>query len=176
MIKKSYKQRLKKINTFIFDIDGVITDSILIMHPSGEFLRNMSTKDGYALKRAIDGGYNVFIISGGDSESMRKRLEYLGIKHIYMGVSDKLKVYKELKEKHKFKNKEVMYMGDDIPDFSIMKTVGIPTCPKDAANEIKEISSYISHFKGGRGAVRDVIEQTMKVHKKWMVNKEIQAN
>lgn len=176
MIKQSYKQRLKKITSFIFDVDGVITDSILIMHPSGEFLRNMSTKDGYAIRRAVDAGYHVFIISGGESESMRKRLEYLGVKEIYMGVSNKLSVYKEIKEKYDLKNKEVMYMGDDIPDYEIMKSVGISTCPKDAANEIKDISSYISHFKGGRGAVRDVIEQTMKVHKKWLPNSEIQAN
>lgn len=176
MLKPSYKQKLKKVTTFILDIDGVITDSVLIMHPSGEFLRNMSTKDGYAIKKAIDLGFNVFIISGGESASMRKRLEYLGVKEVYMSVKDKMGVYKQLKEKYKLKNKEVMYMGDDIPDLEVMLSVGISTCPKDAANEIKEIANYISHFKGGKGAVRDVIEQTLKVHKKWMLKSTIQAN
>lgn len=176
MIKKSYKQGLKKITTFIFDIDGVIADSIIMMHPSGEFLRNMSTKDGYAIRRALDSGYHLFVISGGESQSMQKRLEYLGIKEIHMGVKDKLKVYQKLKEKYDLKNKEILYMGDDIPDLAIMKEVGISTCPKDSANEVKGIADYISHFKGGRGAVRDIIEQTMKIHKKWLTDTEIQSN
>lgn len=176
MLKPSYKQRLKKISTFILDIDGVITDGQLLMHPSGEFLRNMSTRDGYAIKKAANSGFNVIIISGGESESMRKRLSYLDVKEIHMGVSDKLSVYKGIKKSYGLKNKEVLYMGDDIPDYDIMKEVGIATCPKDAVNEIKDISDYISHFKGGKGAVRDVIEQTLKIHKKWILETKTKAN
>lgn len=176
MLKPSYKQKLQKITTFILDVDGVITDGQLLMHPSGEFLRNMSTRDGYAIKKAANSGFNVIIISGGDSESMRKRLSYLDVKEIYMGVKDKVEVYKEIKAKLGFKNKEVLYMGDDLPDYAVMKEVGIATCPKDAVNEIKDISDYISHFKGGKGAVRDVIEQTLKIHKKWLIESKTQAN
>lgn len=176
MAKISYKKKLKAITTFIFDIDGVITDGKLIMHPSGEFLRNMSVKDGYALRRAIDAGYQVFIISGGESESMRKRLAYLGIKEIYMGSSNKIKSYKEIKEKYNLKNKEVVYMGDDIPDCELLATVGVSVAPKDAVFEVKEIVDYISHYRGGRGAVRDIIEQVMKIHKKWTLPSNLQAN
>lgn len=176
MLKPSYKQKLKKITTFILDIDGVITDGQLLMHPSGEFLRNMSTRDGYAIKKAANSGFNVIIISGGESESMRKRLSYLDTTEIHMGVKDKVEVYKKLKQKYSIKNKEVLYMGDDIPDYEIMQEVGIATCPKDAVNEIKNISDYISHFKGGKGAVRDVIEQTLKIHKKWLIESKTQAN
>jgi 3-deoxy-D-manno-octulosonate 8-phosphate phosphatase (KDO 8-P phosphatase) len=176
MLKLSYKQKLKKVTTLIFDVDGVITDGVLLMHPSGEFLRNMSTRDGYAIKKAAQSGLNVIIISGGESESMRKRLSFLDVTEIHMAVKDKVTVYRKLKSKYKFKNKEVLYMGDDLPDYEIMQEVGIATCPKDAVNEIKEISDYISHFKGGKGAVRDVIEQTLKIHKKWMNKTSIQAN
>ena len=176
MLKPSYKQKLKKISTFILDVDGVITDGQLLMHPSGEFLRNMSTRDGYAIKKAANSGFNVIIISGGESESMRKRLSFLDVTEIHMAVKDKVEVYKKLKEKYSLKNKEVLYMGDDLPDYEIMQEVGIATCPKDAVNEIKNISDYISHFKGGKGAVRDVIEQTLKIHKKWMVESKTQAN
>ncbi len=176
MIKLSYKQKLKKVTTFIFDIDGVITDGVLMMHPSGEFLRNMSTRDGYAMRKASAEGFNVFIISGGESQSMRKRLEYLDVTEIFMAVGDKLSVYKTLKEKYNLKNKEVIFMGDDIPDYDLMNVVGIPTCPKDACQEIKDVADYISHYKGGKGAVRDVIEQTLKVHKKWLTKGQLQAN
>lgn len=176
MKKISYKKQLKAITTFIFDIDGVITDGKLIIHPSGEFLRNMSVKDGYALRRAIDAGYHVFIISGGESVSMRKRLEYLGIKEIYMSTSNKMVAYKEIKEKYKLKNKEVVYMGDDIPDCELLSTVGLSVSPKDAVFEVKEIVNYISHYRGGKGAVRDIIEQVMKIQGKWNTKSNLQAN
>lgn len=176
MQKPSYKQSLKNINTFIFDVDGVITDGVLLMHPSGEFLRNMSTRDGYAIKKAASSGFKVIIISGGDSESMRRRLSFLDVTEIHMAVKDKVAVYKEIKEKYNIKDEEVVYMGDDIPDYEIMQEVGIATCPNDAVQEIKSISDYISHYKGGNGAVRDIIEQTLKIHDKWMKNMNIQAN
>lgn len=176
MSKLSYKEKLDKINTFIFDVDGVITNGVLLMHPSGEFLRNMSTRDGYALKKAASSGFNVIIISGGDSESMRKRLSFLDAAEIHMGVKNKVEVYKEVKERFGLNDEQVLYMGDDIPDYEIMQEVGIATCPKDAVQEIKSISHYISHYNGGNGAVRDIIEQTLKIHKKWMNNLNIQAN
>ncbi len=176
MTKPSYKTNLKEITTFIFDIDGVITDGILIMHPSGEFLRNMSVKDGYAIKQAINNGYNVFIISGGESKSMKKRLQFLGIKEVYMGVSNKEKVYRKLKKKYKLTNKEVIYMGDDIPDLGVLGKVGISSCPQDAVQEVREVCEYVSHYAGGKGAVRDVIRQVLKVNNQWNVSSNVQAN
>lgn len=176
MTKPSYKTNLKEITTFIFDIDGVITDGVLMMHPSGEFLRNMSVKDGYAIKQAIHKKYNVFIISGGNSKSMKKRLQFLGVKEVHLGVSNKEKVYRKLKKKYNLTNKEIVYMGDDIPDMGVMTKVGISCCPQDAAMEIREISNYVSHYPGGRGAVRDIIRQVLKVNNHWGVSPDIPAS
>ncbi|MDB9932761.1 HAD hydrolase family protein [Flavobacteriales bacterium] len=176
MEKPSYKQQLHLIKTVFLDIDGVITDSKLIMHPSGEFLRNMSTRDGYAIKKAANSGIKVFIISGGSSESMRKRLAFLDVSEIHMGVKDKVAVLNTILDSHGFTKEEAIYMGDDIPDYAVMQEVGISACPKDACNEILGIADYVSHKNGGEGAVRDVLEQLLKIKGKWMDEFNTQAN
>jgi len=164
---KSYKEIMNAITTFVFDVDGVITDGSVTISPTGEMIRKMNIRDGFAMKAAIESGYNVCIISGGSNEGVRIRLKNLGITDIYLGSPDKVETFKEYCELYHISPENVLYMGDDIPDFHIMKLVGLPTCPQDSAPEIKSISNYISHINGGKGAVRDVIEQVMKVQGKW---------
>ncbi len=167
MEDKSYKEYLNHITTFIFDVDGVLTDGTITITTSGEQLRRMNIKDGYAMKTAVDAGYNVCIISGGSNEGVRKRLQGLGIKDIYLGAHNKVVQYEEYLNNYNLKADEIIYVGDDIPDHPVMSLVGLPCCPQDAAIEIKAISKYISHQKGGKGCVRDIIEQVMKVQGKW---------
>ena len=164
---KSYKEILNDITTFVFDIDGVLTDSSVHVSQNGEMLRIMNIRDGFAMKAAIESGYNVCIISGGSNEGVRIRLQNLGIKDIHLASSNKVKTFKEYTELHNINPEHVLYMGDDIPDYHVMKLVGLSTCPQDAVPEIKAISKYISHVNGGKGAVREVIEQVMKVQGKW---------
>ena len=168
MDSKSYKEYLKDIKAFIFDVDGVLTDSSVLVTSEGEMLRKMSTRDGFALKTAVDAGFLVCIISGGKNEGVRKRPEGLGIKEVILGAHDKVKHYKEFIKKYSLTTDEIVYMGDDIPDVPVMKLVGLPCCPQDAAPEVKAISEYISHVNGGCGAARDIIEQVMKVRGLWM--------
>ena len=168
MAKKNYKALLKNITTLIFDIDGVLTDSYLLVTTNGDLLRKMHTRDGYALRAAVEAGLTICIISGGKNEGVRQRLEGLGIKDIILGAHDKVHHYNQLLKKYNLSADEVAYMGDDIPDFPVMKLVGQPCCPQDAALEIKAISDYISHVNGGCGAARDIIEQVMKVKGLWM--------
>jgi len=165
---KSYKEIMNEITTFVFDVDGVLTDGSVFVTNEGEMQRTMSIRDGYALKAAIESGYNVCIISGGSNEGVRIRLRNLGITDIHLGTPDKVKTFKEYTDVYGINPEQVLYMGDDIPDYHVMKLVGLPTCPQDASPEIKSISKYISHIKGGKGAARDVIEQVMKVQGKWM--------
>ena len=163
----SYKELLHNITTFIFDVDGVLTDSTVHITPNGEMLRTMNIRDGFAMKAAIESGYNVCIISGGNNEGVRIRLKNLGITDIHLAAPNKVETFKEYIELYHINPEHVLYMGDDIPDFHVMKLVGLPTCPQDAAQEIKAISKYISHKNGGKGAVREIIEQVMKVQGKW---------
>lgn len=164
---KSYKEVLNQITTFIFDVDGVLTDSTVHVTPTGEMLRIMNIRDGFAIKAAIESGYQVCIISGGNNEGVRIRLQNLGVTNIHLASPDKVKTFKEYIELYHINPDAVLYMGDDIPDFHVMKLVGLPTCPQDASPEIKAISKYISHKNGGKGAVREVIEQVMKTQGKW---------
>jgi 3-deoxy-D-manno-octulosonate 8-phosphate phosphatase (KDO 8-P phosphatase) len=164
---KSYKELMNTIDTFIFDVDGVLTDGTVHVSPTGEMLREMHIRDGFAMKAALESGYNVCIISGGSNEGVRIRLRNLGVHDIHLGSPDKVATFKEYIELYTIKPENVLYMGDDIPDFHVMQLVGLPTCPQDASSEIKAISTYISHVNGGKGAVRDVIEQVMKVQGKW---------
>ena len=164
---KSYKQIMNHITTFIFDVDGVLTDGTVRVSQTGEMLRDMHIRDGFAMKAALECGYNVCIISGGSNEGVRIRLRNLGITDIHLAAPDKVATFKEYIDLYNIKPEEVLYMGDDIPDYHVMQLVGLPTCPQDASPEIKGISNYISHINGGKGAVRDVIEQVMKVQGKW---------
>ena len=165
---KNYKELMNDITTFIFDVDGVLTDSAVFVTTEGEILRTMNIRDGYAIKAAVESGYNVCIISGGSNEGVRVRLRNLGVTDIHLGTPDKVETFKEYVELYSINPEQVLYMGDDIPDYHVMKLVGLPTCPQDATPEIKGISTYISHVNGGKGAARDVIEQVMKVQGKWM--------
>lgn len=162
-----FLQKLKEITTFIFDVDGVLTNGDILASDSGEFLRTFNIKDGYALQLAVKRGYHVCIISGGKGKAMEKRFEGLGIKAVFLGVADKVQVFEAYLEKFQLKATEVIYMGDDIPDLKVMKLVGLPTCPADAVPEIKAVSQYISPYTGGKTAVRDIIEKTMRVQEKW---------
>ena len=161
------KGKLKPIKAFILDVDGVLTDGKVITMPDGDQLRSMNIKDGYALQHAVKKGYHVSIISGGTSESVRLRLNGLGIKEVNLGCKNKISVFEELKSKFNLDREEILYMGDDIPDYKVMQAVGFAACPKDAADEIKSISHYISPKKGGEGCVRDLIEQVLRLHEKW---------
>lgn len=163
----NYPENLSQITTFIFDIDGVLTDGSVILEPTGEQTRTMNIKDGFALQLAVKKGYRVAIISGGKNEIVRKRFTGLGIHDVYMGAGHKWDSFDELKLTYNLEDHEILYMGDDIPDYEIMATIGLPTCPSDAATEIKQIAQYISPLGGGRGAVRDVIEKVMRAQNKW---------
>jgi 3-deoxy-D-manno-octulosonate 8-phosphate phosphatase (KDO 8-P phosphatase) len=166
-MENNYKEGLKNISTFIFDVDGVLTDGSLLIDSEGNMLRKMNVKDGYALKVAIDSGYNVCIISGGNNESVRKRLKGLGIKEIHLGSENKTEQLNLFIKKYDLDKKNILFMGDDIPDIPVLKIIGLPCCPQDATPEVKNLCSYVSHKNGGMGAVRDVIEQVMKIQNKW---------
>ena len=167
-MEKSYKEYLNNISTFIFDVDGVLTNGSVQVTANGDLLRSMSVKDGYALKKAVKAGYTVCIISGGKNEGVRTRLRDLGITDIYLGIDDKVEQLDEFFDIYDIKAENVLYMGDDIPDMYPMQLIGLPTCPQDAVPEVKGVSKYISHKNGGEGCVRDVIEQVMKVQAKWI--------
>lgn len=164
----NYKAKLHNISTFIFDYDGVMTDGVIVINNDGEPLRTANVKDGYALQLLRKLGYNVAIISGGYSPSMKKRFESLDITDVFLGVSNKLDVFDQYLAEKGILAEDVLYMGDDIPDYLVMEKAGVATCPADASEEIKRISVYISHYRGGHGCVRDVIEQVLKVQGKWM--------
>ena len=164
----NFKGDLRKVKAFIFDVDGVFATSKVLLHPNGELMRTMNIKDGFACFYLVKKGVPVAIITGGDSESVKTRFEKLGIKDIYMKSSDKLKDFQDFINKYGLKADEILYMGDDLPDYPVMKEVGFPTCPADAVEEVKAISSYISDKNGGEGCVRDVIEQVMRLNGQWM--------
>ena len=163
----------KIINSFVFDIDGVLTDGSLLVMESGAMLRKMNVKDGYALQLAIKRGYNIIVMSGGKSPEAKKRLELLGIKKIFTEVKDKLQKLKELVNEFQLNPEHIVYMGDDIPDLEVMQYCGLAACPADAVSEIKNISKYVSTFNGGCGCVRDVIEKVMKLQNRWTADTHI---
>lgn len=157
----------RPIKTFIFDVDGVLATEIMVILPSGDMARNMNSKDGYALQLAVKMGYLIAIISGGNSEAVRHRLERLGIQHVFLGVHNKKEKLLEFVKENELNPAEILYMGDDIPDYVAMNLVGLPCCPADAVQEIKQISKYISPVIGGRGCGRDVIEKVLKLNGHW---------
>lgn len=160
--------KLKSIDTFIFDIDGVLTDGMVTILPNGDQVRNMNIKDGYALQFAVKQGYKVAAISGGKSKSVLLRLQGLGVKDVHLSIENKIKQFHEYVEANNLNVDNILYMGDDIPDLEVMRETGFAACPKDAAHEIREVSNFISGKKGGEGCVRDIIEQTMRIQGKWL--------
>lgn len=162
---------LTRIRAIIFDIDGVLSTSTISMDSDGQPIRSLNIKDGYAIQLAVKRGLQIAIITGGKMENVRKRYEGLGVQDVHIGVSMKLGVYESLKQKYGLRDEEVIYVGDDIPDYEIMQHCGLPCCPNDAAEEIKQISHYISPFEGGHGCGRDIIEQVLKAQGKWIMDK-----
>ena len=159
---------LTKIKAFVFDVDGVLSPASIPVHPSGEPMRIINTKDGYAMQLAAKKGYILGVITGGDSAAIRRRLEILGFHYIFTRAKNKINEFRNFIQKTGLSLDEICYVGDDIPDYEIMQIVGLPACPADAAREIKEISRYISPVAGGAGVGRDIIEQVMMVQGKWM--------
>lgn len=156
-----------QITTLIFDVDGVFTNSELLITEEGHLLRTMNTRDGYAVKMALKAGYNVAIITGGNSLGVSKRLERLGIEDIYSGSQNKIEAFNDYLSKKGLSTDEILYMGDDLPDYEVMTKVALPVCPNDADPMILELSKYISSKAGGKGCVRDVIERIMRLNDQW---------
>ncbi|SMO73429.1 3-deoxy-D-manno-octulosonate 8-phosphate phosphatase (KDO 8-P phosphatase) [Saccharicrinis carchari] len=163
----NFKEDLMKVKAFAFDVDGVLSAQIITMDAEGIPLRTINIKDGYALQLAIKLGYPIAIITGGNTEAVKKRYHQLGIEDIYMSASEKIPPLNKWLKKRNLKPEEVMYMGDDLPDYPVMDIVGAPVCPADAVEEIKSLCKYISHKNGGEGCARDVIEQVLRAHGKW---------
>ncbi len=157
----------KPITTLALDVDGVLTDGTLLILPDGLMARRMNIKDGYGLQLAVKKGYHVVVISGGNSFEVKDRLIKLGVTEVYMQVKNKVEVLSAFIYQNNLSWSEVLYMGDDIPDLEVMSKVALPCCPKDAVQEIRSISKYISHLDGGFGCGRDVIEKVMKVRGDW---------
>jgi 3-deoxy-D-manno-octulosonate 8-phosphate phosphatase (KDO 8-P phosphatase) len=162
------KEDLGKVKGFVFDVDGVLSSSKAYLYPTGEMMRSMNIKDGYALQYAVKKGYIIGIITGGDSEAVRTRFIRLGIQDVYVKSHNKKEDFSNFLQKHHLSPSEILYMGDDLPDYEVMKEVGFPACPADAVEEIKAISKYISHKDGGEGCVRDVVEQVLRLQGNWL--------
>ncbi len=160
-------QLFKQVTTFVFDVDGVLTDGTLIVLPGGLMARKMNVKDGYALQLAVKRGYNVAVISGGASDEVAERLLKLGVKEVFMRVIDKVSILENYLLAKNSTWHKTLYMGDDIPDLEVMKRAGVACCPADAVAEIKEVSAYISHTNGGCGCAREVIEKVLKLRGDW---------
>ncbi len=167
MADTHFLQEMKNIKAFVFDVDGVLTDGSLFIPERGEMLRTMNIRDGYALQLAVKKGYKVGIISGGKSEGVASRLKRLGVSDVFMGVENKSERMEEFLIVNNLTAKDVLYMGDDMPDFDVMSVVGFPCCPADAVSEIVTLCKYISPLKGGKGCARDVIEKVLKLNGHW---------
>jgi 3-deoxy-D-manno-octulosonate 8-phosphate phosphatase (KDO 8-P phosphatase) len=163
----NYKSLLHKVRGLVFDYDGVLTDGKVFLLPDGNMMRQANVRDGFVLKHAFSEGFPIAIITGGTSDAVRLRFEFLGIKDVFIGVKDKEEVLANWMNEHGLSYSEVLYMGDDIPDLSVMQKVILPCCPADASEEVKRISAFISSRKGGEGCVREVVEQVLKIHGKW---------
>ena len=167
---QNFKERLNHIKTFLFDVDGVLTNGSVLIMENGEVVRNMNSKDAYALQLAIKKGYRIAIITGGNSQAVKKALQGLGIEDVFLAQSDKLQCYKDYINEHDLKEEEIVFMGDDLPDYEVMKRVGIAACPNNAAHEIKQISIYISNRNGGEACARDIVEQVMRCQGTWEIS------
>lgn len=163
----NYKEIFKNITTVVLDVDGVLTNGDIILMPGMQPVRKMNAKDGYAMQLAVRNGIRMAIITGGRSPEVKERLQGLGITDIYLGASSKMESYEDLKMCYDLKDDEILYMGDDLPDYDIMKIVALAAAPQDAAPEIKSVADYVSPVNGGRGCVRDVLEQLLKIQGKW---------
>ena len=168
-------EQFKQIKTFVFDVDGVLTDGSLLILDDGQMVRRMNIKDGYALQLAMKMGYRVVIISGGASESVRERLNRLGVPDVFLKVQDKKSRLTDYVAEHALNWNEILFMGDDIPDYMVMLSTGLPCCPADAAPEIRQVSKYVSALNGGCGCARDVIEKVLKLNNDWHLDTAVQS-
>ncbi|BAV95470.1 KdsC family phosphatase [Ichthyobacterium seriolicida] len=168
-MSNNYKELFSRVETFIFDVDGVMTDGKVNVISENNWARQMNIKDGYAINLAIKQGYNFCIISSGSNLLVKSRLQKLGITDFFFSCFDKLEAYEDYISTYDIREENTLYMGDDMPDYPVMKRVGVPACPNDAAIDIKNISKYISPYNGGNGCVRDVLEQIMRVQGKWII-------
>lgn len=166
----------KKITTFVFDVDGVLTDGTILLLDNGVQARRMSIKDGYALQLAIKKGYRILVISGANSPQVTERLNKLGITDVHMAVTDKKSLLENFIATHKLSAEQLLYMGDDMPDLSAMSVAGLPVCPADAVDEIKKASAFVSSFNGGMGCVREVIEKVLKLNDHWKDNNGVTSS
>ena len=163
---------LRKIKAVIFDVDGVLSAETIVLNDTGEPLRTVNIKDGYAIQLAIKLGLRIVILTGGNTHAVRVRYESLGVEDIYMKCAVKVKTYEDFLKKYGLKDEEIIYMGDDIPDYEVMRRCGCPCCPADACSDIKDISVYISNKNGGHGCGRDIIEQVLRAQGKWMMDEK----
>ncbi len=163
---------LSKIKLLAFDIDGVLSAATSPMGDDGQPMRTINVKDGYAIRLAMKCGLPIAIITGGISDAIRQRYEVLGCRDVHLGCSKKTEAYEHLLHKYNISDENVLYMGDDIPDYEVMQRCGCPCCPKDAATEIRETAIYVSHYAGGHGCGRDVVEQVLKAQGRWMADKD----
>lgn len=168
----NFKEDIARTEAFIFDVDGVMTDGGIIPTLDGDFIRRYNAKDGYALGYAVKMGYKVCIITGGRGKTLENRLRMLGINRYYTDCMDKITAMREYFADEGIDPAHAIYMGDDIPDLECMREVGIPVCPADAAAEVIEASRYFSEFRGGEGAVRDIVEQVLRARGDWAKNSE----
>ena len=169
----SYKKKLAEVTTFIFDVDGVLTNGNVMLFRD-EVVRTLNSRDGYAMQYAAKLGYSMYVVTGGNSVAVKNRLLKLGVNEVFLQSKNKKEVYEKLKEQKNLTDREILYMGDDIPDYEVMTLAGVSACPQDASVEIKEISDYQSPYLGGRHCVRDVIEQTLRVQGKWFGEQAIE--
>lgn len=158
---------LHAITTFLFDVDGVLTDGFVLALPDGNMVRRLHSKDGYALQLAVRLGYRIGIISGGYSPGVEQRFQNLGLQDVHFGVPYKLPVYEALKAKHGLQDEEILYLADDIPDVEILQRVGIPAAPADAAEDVLKLVPWVTTKPGGQGCVREVIETVLKAQSRW---------
>ena len=163
----NFKEDIARIEAMIFDVDGVMTDGRIIPTAEGDFIRCYNCKDGYALAYAIRHGYRVCVITGGYGKILERRLRMLGMQDFYIDCMDKISTLREYMKKYNLNPENVLYMGDDIPDLECMREVGMPVCPADAASDVIAASRYVSEFDGGRGAVRDIVEQVLRAKDDW---------
>jgi 3-deoxy-D-manno-octulosonate 8-phosphate phosphatase (KDO 8-P phosphatase) len=164
----NFKEELGKVSAFVFDVDGVLSNAKIILHPEQHLMRTMNIKDGFAIQYAVRKGYPVAIITGGNSKAVEQRFRNLGVTDIYLSSRNKQHDLSDFLSRTNLKHENILYMGDDLPDYPVMQEVGFPTCPADAVEEIKSISIYISDKAGGEGCVRDVIEQVLRLQGRWM--------
>ncbi|MDA9365432.1 HAD-IIIA family hydrolase [Flavobacteriaceae bacterium] len=170
MKMKNYKTLLPNIKTFIFDVDGVLTDGKILITNEGELLRSFDTKDGYAMKCALVQGYKIAIITGGRNQGVEERFKELGVYDIYMGAHHKLDAFQDLLDNYDLDPETILYIGDDVPDIPVMEKVGLGCCPADAVSDVKAMADYVSHKNGGEGCVRELIEQVLRVQGKWRLD------